>query len=187
MWPPSCRPQFDKLARCYQQALEDERQSGRNFDWFVRLRPDLELADALPDIRALRTDGIHVPNFDWSYAYDSFALVPQAFAAVYFNTNEYNNGRCFSPDDYRRLGCRMGGCHCRLKHHLLNHSVPLYKLPQVTLSAATPSALQPWCEDGIDHLWICRQSEAFQRPGVQSGTGWQAFPWLGRNSSSSEL
>lgn len=63
--------------RCYDLVNDYEKRIGSQFDWIIRMRPDMKISVRIPPDNV--TERIHTSGF-------SMALVPRSLAHIYFST-----------------------------------------------------------------------------------------------------
>lgn len=82
---PPCTDQFHKLSLCRGLIEIAESSRGKQFDWVLRLRPDMKFSAPVGPLYALDTAAVHAHHrpglVDME---DHFALVPRNFVDAYF-------------------------------------------------------------------------------------------------------
>lgn len=75
--------QLSKLASCWRLVEAAERETGDEYDWVIRARPDLAWVERVLPLRYFAADRAYVSAHYWPIA-DQFAIVPRHLAPVYF-------------------------------------------------------------------------------------------------------
>ncbi|KAJ1447939.1 hypothetical protein M885DRAFT_541002 [Pelagophyceae sp. CCMP2097] len=117
---PAAFPQLHKVAACW-GLIADPGE----YDWFVRVRPDLAWLAPVQPLRTFARDRVYVSGHFWPIG-DQFAIVPAQFARVYFRAIEsyYEcRHRCdASPTPFYLQG--TGAPESLLLRHLAESEVP---------------------------------------------------------------
>ena len=83
---PGNYQQFKKLKLVYDFAVDYSEGRNIEFKWFVRVRPDMAWIRPVVDISKFPGDRIIVPQNNFFPMNDQFAIIPEAYASVYFTT-----------------------------------------------------------------------------------------------------
>lgn len=132
-YPMSCNAQWRRLELCLTEIHALEAARGKQFDWVVRIRPDMLFPVPLGNIRVHDPSYVHLPLGSWTDTHDTFALIPRRYADIYFNTRQYGGTEfCW---DMPRKNIKSDDCNHRLKLQLLKFEVPVSRFALIW---------QPW-------------------------------------------
>lgn len=90
-------------------------ESGKSYDWVIRLRPDTEFFNDIETPFSDRSEGVHIPTFhNWWGLNDRFAYMPGYHAKDYFcrldNMDEYvAGGGIFHPETHLKWSLEKAG------------------------------------------------------------------------------
>jgi hypothetical protein len=90
----------------YTMARKYEKLHQFEYDWFVHARLDAAWGWPIDPISTFKNDGIWLPDRWLEHQPDTFALVPKAYAAVYFELQYHLEVMCLGGPDFDERQCK---------------------------------------------------------------------------------